>query len=231
MNSLVRHLRDFVYPRACVVCGCRLTVTEEVLCTACNWLLPRTRYVENAQENRMTQLFMGQFPLERAAGWFFYTSADPTVRLIHNAKYYGDVDLCYWLGQTAAKEFLPYDFFGGIDVIVPLPLTWRRKWERGYNQCYEIARGIASVTGLRIENKAVKRIYFEKSQTLLKGDDRLSNVIDAFKMNRPEKLRGKHILLFDDVVTTGATLSSCGRELAKAGDVRISVMTIGVTKT
>ncbi len=101
---------------------------------------------------------------------------------------------------------------------------------RGYNQCEEIAKGIHSVTGIEIINKAVRRTHFTKSQTLLRGEERLQNVTNAFSLTHPELIRGKHILLIDDVITTGATLLSCARELAKSDNVLISVMTIGRTK-
>ncbi len=230
MNLLLRRILDFINPRTCVVCGRPLALREETICMACNWQLPRTDYALSPYDNLMARRFYGQFPIERAAGWFFYISKDPVVRLIHRAKYYGDRSLCIWLGQTAAREFVSHDFFRDIDVILPTPLTRRRRWQRGYNQCEYIAQGVALVTGLPVETHAVRRVRFSKSQTLLHGSERVQNVMDSFQLRRPEALRGKHILLIDDVVTTGATLSSCGRELAKAGGVKISVMAIGVTK-
>ncbi len=230
MNLLWRRILDFIDPRMCVVCGHPLALREETVCMACNWQLPRTKYVENPYDNRMAKSFYGQFPIERAAGWFFYVAKDRVAQLIYRAKYYGDRHLCVWLGEAAAREFDNHDFFRGIDVIVPTPLTRRRKWQRGYNQSEYIARGVARMTGLPIVTNAVRRVRFSKSQTLLRGDERVKNVMNVFELTRPEKLRGKHILLIDDIVTTGATLSSCGREIAKAGGVKISVMSIGVAK-
>ncbi len=225
---MLRHILDFVYPRLCVMCGNRLTVNETCICTVCDWHLPRTGYVAEPYNNRMTRLFFGQFPIERAAAWFFYMSHSATSHLIYKAKYYGNRDLCFWLGATSAKEFLDENFFKDIDAIIPMPVTAKRKRERGYNQCYEIARGITSITHIPIIDGAVKRINFVKSQTQLNDFERHLNVQNAFRLVNPELLKGKHILLLDDVVTTGSTISSCGREIAKAGNMRISVMAIGV---
>ncbi len=230
MNLMVRRILDFVNPRTCVVCGHELALREDTICMACNWQLPRTGYARSPYENPMAKRFYGQFPVERVAGWFHYVAKDPVVRLIHRAKYSGDRGLCVWLGQAAAREFAEHDFFRDVDVILPTPLTRWRRWRRGYNQCEYIARGVAAVTGLPIVTNAVRRVRFAKSQTLLHGDERVQNVKNSFELMRVEALRGKHILLIDDVITTGATVSSCGREIAKAGGVKISVMSIGVTK-
>ncbi len=224
----IKAVLDFISPRVCAMCGHRLSVVEDRMCTVCSWKLPRTYFSQMPYDNRMSIYLMGQFPLERTAGWFFYRRGSAVTKLIFDAKYNGDRALCRWLGSAAAKEMAEDDFFKDIDVIVPLPLTWRRKLERGYNQCFEIARGVSAVTGLPIVDNAVQRTRFNKSQTRVSGEQRRENVNDSFALTRPELLRGKHILLIDDIFTTGATISSCGREVAKAGDVRLSVMTIGV---
>ena len=119
----------------------------------------------------------------------------------------------------------------GIDVLVPMPITRRRQWQRGYNQSMEIARGVSSVTGIPISRKAVRRIHFTQSQTEQHAWERLHNVENAFLLSKPDDIQGKHILLIDDIVTTGATTIACGRELAKAPDVRISILALGHTKS
>ncbi len=230
MYRLLRATLDFLAPRACVMCGARLAIDEDVLCAACNWQLPRTYYAAKPYDNPMALPFYGQFPFVRGAGWFFYSSKDNVVKVIHRAKYYGDSALCQWLGRAAATEFLAYDFFAGIDVIVPMPLTRSRRRWRGYNQCYEIAKGVAAYTGLPIVANAVQRVHFKHSQTMASGAERRENVRDAFRLKRPAAIEGKHILLIDDVVTTGSTISSCGRAIATAGNVQITVMTIGVAR-
>ncbi len=229
IHYYIRSLLDFVSPRVCVMCGRRLAVAEEVLCAGCNLLLPRTYLAEAPDDaNRLCTLFIASFHFIRSASWFYYTSQSPQVSLIHMAKYYGGRELCHWLGTSAAQEMVASGFFIGIDVIVPLPLTWRRQLSRGYNQSYLIARGVREVTGIPIARHAVRRVKFRQSQTHLSGEDRMSNVRGAFRLIRPKQLQGKHILLIDDVMTTGATIASCGHTISKAGDVTISVLTIGL---
>ncbi len=226
MEIFLRRIFDFIAPRRCEVCGRRLSVHEEHLCVVCNWQLPRTGLAEKPYDNPVVQYFLGQIPLERAASWLYYRSKDKVGGIVRKAKYLGRDDICRWLGEAAAKEFAAENFFEGIDVIVPVPLTRRRRRKRGYNQCYEIARGISAVTGIKVADGAVRRVRFTQSQARLRGEARRTNVDDAFRLVRPERLAGKHVLLVDDIVTTGATLLACAREVSKADNVVISVMTI-----
>ena len=126
-----------------------------------------------------------------------------------------------------AEELNEVGFFEGMDMIIPLPLHRNRKRKRGYNQCDFIAEGIKEVTGLPIERDVVLRMVDNTSQTHLLSSERKENVKDIFELKHPETIKGKHLLLVDDVITTGATTISCGKELAKAEGVRISVVSMG----
>ncbi len=229
--NLLSCILDFISPRFCRICGKRLSTGEEEICIVCNWKLPRTYYSKTAEDNPVARLFWGRLPLERAAAWFFYQSQSPVSHLIYDLKYHGKREVGEWLGCVSAMEFMKDSFFEGIDAIVPVPITWRRKWKRGYNQSVEIAFGISSVTGIKVVDNAIKRTRFLESQTHLTSAERRKNVEDVFLLVRPELISGKHILLVDDVLTSGATLAACGEELAKAPGVRISIMTIGFTKS
>jgi len=145
-------------------------------------------------------------------------------------KYFHRYDIGEQLGKQGALEFQKNGFFEGIDAIVPVPLTKKRQRERGYNQSEEIARGICSVTGLPIFDNVVMRESFKGSQTQLKSFERLESVENVFYMINPDRIKGKHLLLVDDVMTTGATLLSCAKELSKVQDVKFSIFTLGFTK-
>lgn len=134
------------------------------------------------------------------------------------------------MGRMAAKEFAANHFFDGIDAIVPVPLAKKRKRERGYNQSLEIARGVSQITRLPIINNAVKRLSFKGSQTQMSRWQRNDNVEGEFILKDSEAVKGKHILIIDDVVTTGATVISCANEIGKAGGVKFSVLSLGLTK-
>jgi ComF family protein len=132
------------------------------------------------------------------------------------------------LATFYANQLQGTGFLDGIDAIVPLPLHWRRQLKRHYNQSHYIARGISQVTHIPIYKNVVRRVRNNPSQTHLTLRERIENVEGIFQLTRPELIAGKHILLVDDVTTTGSTLSSCARELAKATDVSISILTLAV---
>lgn len=230
-TSIWTKLLDVISPRPCVICGERLSANEQVICGACHLHLPLTHYEKQPLDNPMARLFWGQFPVERAAALFFYEAQAPASHLIYDMKYHNRPEVAQSMGIITARQFAAEGFFDGIDALVPMPITWRRRWQRGYNQSYEIARGITEVISLPIHHHVVKRIRFKKSQTKQHAWERLRNVDDAFCLVRPERISGLHLLLIDDIVTTGATVSACGRELAKAQDVRISVLSLGLTKS
>ena len=223
-------LLDFISPRACRICGKRLSTAEEEICTVCNRHLPRTGYAAMPYDNNMAKRFWGRFNIERAAALFFYESHNSPSRLIHDIKYHGKEELGLWLGRITAEEFASDGFFDGIDMIVPVPITWRRRWKRGYNQSHAIARGVSEVTGIPVNAKALRRTRFSGSQTLLSASERMGNVADSFCLRQVKGIGGKHILLVDDIVTTGATACECGKLLETAGAEKVSVMSIGCTK-
>ena len=229
-TSFLTKLLDVISPRTCAICGERLSVNEQVLCATCHMHLPLTLYEQQALDNPMARLFWGHFPVERASALFFYEPQSPTSKMIYDMKYRSMPEIGEALGSIAARQFATAGFFEGIDALVPMPITRRRQWQRGYNQSMEIARGVKVVTGIPIFNKVVRRVSFHESQTAQHAWERLRNVDDAFRLVHPNHIAGKHILLIDDIVTTGATVTACGRELAKAPDVRISILSLGLTK-
>ena len=230
-TSFWTRLLDVVAPRTCAVCGGRLTANESVLCAACHLHLPLTGYEHSPLDNPMARLFWGHFPVVRAAALFFYEPQSAASQMIYDMKYRSMPETAVALGSIAARQFSAAGFFNGIDAIVPIPITRRRQWQRGYNQSMEIGRGVSEVTGLPIYNKVVKRIRFKESQTSQRAHQRMLNVENAFSLTDSDRIAGRHILLVDDIVTTGATIIACGRELAKAPGVRISILTLGLTKS
>ncbi|MCR4958301.1 MAG: ComF family protein [Prevotella sp.] len=229
-TSFWTKLLDVISPRPCAICGERLSANERALCGACHLHLPLTHYELTPTDNPMARRFWGHFPVERAAALFFYEAQAPVSQLIFDMKYHHRPEIAENMGFIMARQFAAADFFDTIDALIPLPLTWRRQWHRGYNQSYELARGISEATGLPIYQHVVKRVHFSQSQTKQHAWERLRNVEDAFRLVRPEKIAHRHLLLVDDIVTTGATVTACAHELCKAAGVRISVLSLGLTK-
>ncbi len=228
--SFLTKVLDFVSPRLCVICGRRLLPSQPLLCSHCTLHLPVTNYYLSPLDNPMARLFWGLFPIERASALFFYEPKASTRELIYDLKYRGFPMIGEEMGALIARHYQPAGFFEGVDAIIPVPLTRRRRWQRGYNQSEMLARGIREVTGLPILTDVLKRTSFKGSQTKKNQWERRENVDGVFRLVRPDDIRGKHILLIDDIITTGATIVACADELCKAGDVKISVLSLGLTK-
>ena len=231
MVSFWHRLLDLISPRLCVVCGQRLTISEDIICSRCNFHLPRTGFHLNPYENEMAKMFWHLLPIERATALFYYESHSETANILYELKYKGHPEIGEVMGRIIAKELLPSGFFDGIDGIVPVPLAKKRQRQRGYNQSLEIARGISETTSLPIYHKVVKRKAFEDSQTHKGRWERNENVEGVFELKDPNAIQGKHLLIIDDVVTTGATVISCAKELCKAGNIKVSVLALGFAKS
>jgi ComF family protein len=229
-TSFWNRLFDLVAPRTCAICDSRLSPSEEAVCAKCLLHLPLTHYELSPYDNPMARLFWGLLPVERAAALFFYEPRSEMAKFIYDLKYFQRPDIGVTMGTMATRLFAPHDFFTGIDAIVPVPITRSRRWHRGYNQSEQIAYGISSVTALPIYKKVVVRDYFTESQSHKNAMERRGNVANAFRLKDAEKIRGKHLLVVDDIVTTGSTVIACGEELCKAEGVKLSILSLGLTQ-
>lgn len=189
--------------------------------------LPRTEHTE-LRDNVTEQLFSDNRRFQRGASYLFFEKDAPAQKLIHRLKYGGQAELGEFLGREAAYEYMEADFFEGIDLIIPVPLHPRRLRKRGYNQAEFVARGISRATGIPTDTlEHIHRLRDTPHQARLEKDKREANVADAFAINHPEELYRKHILLVDDVVTTGATIRAVMNALTPARGCKISVFTLG----
>ena len=229
MNWITRIL-DFISPRLCVVCGHRLAPTERSLCGVCLFHLPRTDFHQKPLDNPMAQLFWGLAPIEKAAALFYYHPHSETAQLVYRLKYNNRPDIGEDMGRVMACELQATDFFSDINVLLPVPLASKRLRQRGYNQSEQLAIGISDITHLPIVSKVLRRKHFQQSQTTLNRWQRQENVTDTFQLKEEHLLQGKHVLLIDDICTTGATLIACANVLKNIEDIRISVLTLGFTK-
>jgi len=225
MNIFSELFDDFIsllLPRLCHGCGNHLLRNERIICTECFVLIPRTGF-HLQPDNPVEQLFWGRCRVERAAAFSFYTRGSRMRRLIHSMKYKGVREIGEELGRIYGFSLADSDFLKGTDLIIPVPLHPRRKRERGFNQSELIAEGISSVTELPVDCLSLERKVVTSTQTKRSRYDRWENVEGIFRVSRPEMLRGKHILLVDDVITTGSTIESCVNEILKIEGTRVSV--------
>ena len=222
---------DFISPRECVVCGERLAPTERSICSVCLLHLPRTSYQFTPDDNPMVQLFWHLTPIRHAAALLFYEPHSETARIVYDLKYHDRPDIGEDMGRLMANEMQTARFFDDIDVLLPVPLSRKRLRQRGYNQSRQLAIGISDITRLPIVTKAIRRKHFHRSQTLLNRQERQENVTDTFELRDGSQLQNKHVLLIDDICTTGATLTACAEVLKDVPGIRLSVLTLGFTKT
>lgn len=218
---------DLFFPRYCVVCGERLPKGEEFLCFECFSGLPRTQ-MSSRISNLMEKNLWGKFRIERANAFMYYTKGGDSSKLLYELKYRGNFRLGVYLGRCMAAEMLPTGFFEGIDYIMPVPLHERRRKQRGYNQSEKLAEGISRLTGIPLSKDLMIRLRQTETQTRKGNYERWMNVKDVFECPSPGQLEGKHILLVDDVMTTGATLVACADALSGIPRLRISVLTLAL---
>lgn len=216
-----------VFPETCEICGKKLIDSEQVICLHCLYKLPRTDFHKD-RDNKVELRFRGKFPIEAASSYFYFNKGSEFRHLIHQLKYNDQKEIGQILGRHAALELLRAGIFSDIDCIVPIPLHKKRERERGYNQAEWIAKGLSEVLKIPIETDSVCRIKPTKTQTRKSVLDRWINVQKIFSLADTETIRGKHVLIVDDVLTTGATIESCATTLLKIEGVKISVFTLAV---
>ena len=198
---------------------------EEVICVRCQADLPRVRTV-SFEENDIARIFWGLVPIEKGISFFHYAPHSPYSRILFELKYHNHPEVGKTMGRMMAEELKATSFFDGIDLIVPIPLSRKKERQRGYNQSDWIAWGISEAPGIPTDTTSVVRTKSNPSQTTLDHRQRRENVRDIFAVRHPESLEGRHILLVDDVITTGATMLSCAETIARACRVRFSVLSL-----
>lgn len=229
--NLLTDVKDFFFPRTCIGCGKRLGKYEQDLCISCLLDLPYTRLLKSTG-NAMERLFWGHFPIERASALFYYAKMSTVAHILHDMKYHGQRRLCIRMGEMMGHELLPSGFFDDIDHLIPVPLHPARLRNRGYNQCELLAEGISRVTDLPVVKDAIYRLRNNTTQTSKTVRERIENVASLFALH-PEQipsLKNRHVLLIDDVMTTGATLTACAHALCRIEGIRISIATLAWSK-
>lgn len=227
MKNWIRSVVSFFFPKCCIVCEAPLSPSEEKVCTKCLINLPRTHFHLRA-DNPAEKLLLGKFDFVRGTSFFYYHKGSDFKKILYNLKYQGDRQLGEVMGRIIGAELVQQHFFEGIDAIVPVPLHKKKLKQRGYNQTEEVAKGIASLAHIPIDNTSIVRELPSESQTRKSVFERWKNVEGVFILKHPENLAGKHILLIDDVLTTGATLTACAACVEEVQGIKISFMTLAI---
>lgn len=229
IRNLLTQCIELLFPRYCLLCQDKLFAFEPHLCTHCLAKLP---YVTNpfSLNNDTEMRLRGRFPFEKAESLLYFDKGGDSQRVIHAIKYQGAKDAALFLGKIGGQMLASNAHFNTIDFIIPVPMYEAKRRKRGYNQSKVLADGIAEMLHTPVENDCLRKIRATDSQTNHKGNDRWENVKGSFVVDYPDRLTGKHILLVDDVLTTGATIDACAQALLVIPGIQISVFALALAE-
>ena len=216
-----------IFSKTCAHCGVQLISHETALCLSCIQKMPLSNNYDqpnNAAEIRIA----GRFPFERVATYALYTKGGVLQPLIHKLKYKNKRDIGIDLGYAFGCEISGSQFISPVDLIVPVPLHIKKERKRGYNQAMMIATGLSNSTGIPISTGNLLRTLHNPTQTKLSAKQRWENVAGIFCVKNPAEFENKHLLLVDDIITTGSTLEACAHAIEHCSNVKISIAVIGM---
>lgn len=214
-----------VFPHICDGCGSDLLNIESRLCIRCLASLPETNF-ERHTSNPVEKLFWGRMPIINAAAQFYFTKESLMQHLIHQFKYKGNKELALQLGRLMANAIRSSGRFNNIDALIPLPLFPSKEKKRGYNQATILCDGMAEILNIPVLTNVITRPQHTETQTKKGRIERWKNIEGKFELVNLPGIMNKHLLLVDDIVTTGATLEACGNELLSAENVKLSIATL-----
>ncbi|ARV15477.1 ComF family protein [Polaribacter sp. SA4-12] len=228
MRILKNFFRIF-YPELCANCDNQLAQNENTVCTFCRHDLPLTNFT-NYSNNKITKTFYGRIIIEKANTLLFYRKEGITKKLIHELKYKGNEEIGTFFGNWLGEIIKQNNEFSDIDLIVPVPLHPKKLKKRGYNQVSKFGKKLSDHLEKPFLENELLRTSTSKTQTFKARFERFNNNDTKFQLKNTSNLKDKHILLIDDVITTGATLEACAKELQKTEGVKISILTMAYTE-
>jgi ComF family protein len=228
-STILSPLVHFFYPHNCIGCGSDIIEKENFLCLDCINDLPHTGFATHAG-NPVEKIFWGRIPITSGMSEFYFSKDSIIQNLIHEFKYRGNKSIGLYLGKSMGKSLINSNRFSDIDFLVPLPLFTAKEFKRGFNQSSILCSGIKELMNVPIITKNVIRIIHTETQTKKGRVQRWENVEKSFSVIDPSVFEEKHILLIDDVITTGATIEACGREILKTKGVRLSIASLAISR-
>lgn len=220
--SLFSDLLSLFFPQLCAGCNAPLVRGEDILCLGCLADLPKTNFLDDT-DNPLALNFYGKINISYATSFCHFDKGGRVQHLLHQLKYKGRKEIGYKMGMLFGFDLKQNEHFQEIDAIVPVPLHPRKQRSRGYNQSIEICKGISESMNRPILSGNLIRKVHTSSQTMKGRYERWENVSGIFKVKNSSAFAGKHILLVDDVVTTGATMEACCHPLLEIPGVRVSI--------
>lgn len=227
LKEIKESLLQIVFPHVCDGCGSDLVNIESRLCIRCLAQLPETNF-EKHSLNPVEKTFWGRLPIINASAHLYFTKESLVQHLMHQVKYKGNKELGFQLGRIMGHALKSSNRFNHLDALIPLPLFPSKEKKRGYNQAAVLCEGIAEILSIPVLSNVITRPQHTETQTKKGRIERWKNIEGKFQLENPVLIKNKHLLLVDDVITTGATLEACGNELLKAENVRLSVAVLCV---
>ncbi|TVZ26452.1 ComF family protein [Gillisia sp. Hel_I_86] len=225
---MFQDLINLFYPNICQICDTELYKNQTILCTHCANELPISNFhLDN--ENPVKKVFYGRLPLENAASLLIFKKKGSVQKLIHRLKYRGHQEIGTYLGAWLGAELAKTDSYRGIDLIIPVPLHKKKLRSRGFNQVEKFGKEIAAALNIEYVDDVLLKTSFSTTQTLKTRIARWGNIEESFVLMNSERIKNKHILLVDDLITTGATLEACADVLLEARNVKLSIATMAFT--
>ena len=224
-STIISSTLHLFYPHICTGCGSDLLDEKNLLCLHCINELPSTNFALQPN-NPVEKIFWGRIPVAAAHSEFYFAKETLLQHLIHQLKYKNNTAIGFYMGQMMGKSLLHSNRFSNIDYLVPLPLYPDKERKRGYNQAAIICNGASDVMNVPVLNGNVERQRFTETQTRKHRTERWENVDGSFLVKNPATLKGKSLLLVDDVITTGATLEACGSALLQIEGVKLYIATL-----
>ena len=221
----LKNIKDLIYPPLCASCGLLRPLDRHIFCLDCLQQLPETGFHQHLM-NPFVMHFMGRIQLSAGAAFLYFSRGGGTQRLLHQIKYNNQPELITTTGRWYGKQLHQSEHWQGIDVIVPVPLHWRKQRKRGYNQSAVFGEAIGETMNIPCHKNALLRITHDKSLTGMKRLERVETIGASFIVPKPAAVKNKHVLLVDDVLTTGATLESCAIAMEKIPVASIRMVTI-----
>lgn len=219
---MINYLLHILYPEICLGCGNVLSQVGAMLCNSCRSQMPRTHFFEKTV-NPIAERFYGRVHFEHVASAFYYDKDSIVQRLVYEFKYAKNEVAALLAGKLMLEEMQQSSWINDIDAILPVPLSPKRKHWRGFNQAERIAQPIAEHWKIPLWTTAVGRIVHTETQTHKTREERWESMQNVFATIAPQSLQGKHILLVDDIITTGATIETLALEILKNAKIKISI--------
>ena len=229
-QEIIQGISHLFFPHICAGCGSDLPSEQQFLCTHCFHELPHTNF-DRFPGNPVEKIFWGRVPVISATAHYFFSKRSALQQVMHQFKYQGNQKIGIYFGRLMGESICNSGRFNSINAVIPLPLHPSRQKKRGYNQAGILSEGIAEIMQLPVLHHAITRVLATETQTHKSRINRWQNIEGKFQLTGSENINNMHLLLVDDIITTGATLDACANTLLQERNVQVSIAALAYTES